>query len=355
MDGKKTNKKDTNVILYPGLVKRLIEKGMDALKAKDATAAYNHFLTAEQYEPDHPQVRFGKVLSLVELGRLEEAVTHTSALLNEGIGEYYDNLQVHISLLVQLGHYQEVVDMLEAVLSENNVPAQFAESFYQLLHFSRQMIDDSVLLANIDDETMNESQDDEQSIIQEISNDLKSGSIEIQWKALQVLKDRPYNDALEVLVTYIEDSQKDWLLRSFALEILHTKNYHAEVYIKKSTKEQKVIPSQLKAVNEQPFAVEVKEALQDSLEHKDPLLKEMAEQIGGLHLFAWYPFIPTPENASLWAAVYHLLASERLGLDESISEIADLYSTDDEALEKRAREVAKLEEKVFEAYTHFMQ
>jgi tetratricopeptide (TPR) repeat protein len=350
MDGKKTNKKDTNLILYPGLVKRLIEKGMDALKAKDATSAYEHFLTAEQYEPDHPQVRFGKVLSLVELGRLKEAVTHTSALLNEGIGDYYDNLQVHISLLVQLGHYQEVVDMLEAVLSENTVPAQFAESFYQLLHFSRQMIDDSVLLANIEEEVPEPS-----SPITELKSKLDEGSVKDQWKALQYLKERQFDDALEPLIMYIEDASKDWLLRSFALEILHMKQCEHSVHIKKAHRTISIIPNELEAVNNQPFAIKVRAELEKNLEHEDPLLAEMAEQIGNLHLFAWYPFTPEPDNTSFWAGVYHFLASERLGLDKSIEEIADLYEIDEDSIKEKAIDVTQLEESVFEAYTHFTQ
>ncbi|GAE26186.1 TPR repeat protein [Halalkalibacter wakoensis JCM 9140] len=40
---KRIHKNDKKVILYPGLVKRLIEKGMDALKEKDGKSAYDFF------------------------------------------------------------------------------------------------------------------------------------------------------------------------------------------------------------------------------------------------------------------------------------------------------------------------
>ncbi|WP_100373670.1 tetratricopeptide repeat protein [Bacillus sp. FJAT-45037] len=352
MDGKKGTKKDTNVIPYPGLVKRLIEKGMDALKAKDATSAYNHFLTAEQYEPDHPQVRFGKVLSLIELGQLKEAVIHTSALLNEGIGDYYDNLQVHISLLVQLGEYQEVVDILEAVLSENNLPAQSAESFYQLLHFSRQMIDDSALLATIE-ESVEESEHETKSPLIEVENQLKQGTIKEQWQALSYLKERELDDTIAPLINYIEGETNDWLLRSYALEILHSKQCEDLVHITKASQTTTIIPKELLEITEQPFSIQLKEELSQQLAHVDPLLAQMAEQIGYLHLFAWYPFIPEPDSVTLWAAVYHYLASERIGGEGHLDEVADLYQCDEELVKEKVTEVTLLEEKVFEAYTQF--
>lgn len=337
---KRIHKKDKNVVLYPGLVKRLIEKGMDALKEKDGKAAYQFFLSAEEHEPDHPQVLFGKMLSLVELGRLEEAVEHTNELLREDIGDYYDNLQVHISLLVQLGKYEEVVDILDAVLSENRVPAQHAESFYQLLHFSRQMVGDQ--------EWLNQIEPDAEPVHKEIIHMLQSESLELQSNAIQQLKNIKHVEATKALVSYLEQRDRDLALQSIALQALHDKEYAEPIHIEKQGKQMEVIPSQLDDLYQLTFGHEVMNRLSSELEHENPLLFEMAKQLCWAHLLALYPFLPEPEKEELWAAVFHYCAAERIGMDEELNEIKERYHVLAKDLIEKGKEVKELEANVYQ-------
>ncbi|WP_100405027.1 tetratricopeptide repeat protein [Bacillus solitudinis] len=339
MSDKHKRKKDSNIVLYPGLVKRLIEKGMDALKKKEARTAYDYFVSAEQHEPDNPQVRFGIVLSLVELGRLEEAVKLTSSLLKEGIGDYYDNLQVHISLLVQLGYYQEVVDILDAVLAENRIPSQFAESFYQLLHFSRQMIDDNELIETI------ESQGDD--FTHGSAQLLENNSLQKQWQGIQELKTSTHPVAIESLITYIENVNHDLFLRSMALQVLHKHNIERPVTVEKLGQKDIFVPAALEELYEMQFGQSVVNMLEQQLEHENPILLEMAKQLCWAHLYIVYPFLPIPSEVPLWGAVFHLVASERLGLEETEEDIATIYGCSLKLLMEKGNEVIELESKVF--------
>ncbi|WP_088103737.1 tetratricopeptide repeat protein [Halalkalibacter urbisdiaboli] len=342
MSDKRERKKETNVVLYPGLVKRLIEKGMDALKNKEAENAYQYFISAQEHEPNNSQVRFGVVLSLVELGRLKEAVELTRALLNEGIGDYYDNLQVHISLLVQLGYYQEVVDILDAVLAENRIPAQFAESFYQMLHFSRQMVDDNELLENIEVE--------HEPIHEDAIKLLQSSSMHLQWKGIEDLKNSNHPDAIRAMITYIENNKHDPLLRSIALQGLHKKEITSPVIIEKFGQKKEVIPKQLEEIYEITFGQEINRVLSANLEHENPILYDLANQLCWTHLTILYPFLPQPSDPNLWAAVFQLIASERLGYEDHEEEIADLYQCSFKLLLEKSQEVVEAEKNVFRGF-----
>ncbi|TWI57070.1 tetratricopeptide repeat protein [Halalkalibacter nanhaiisediminis] len=344
---KRLHKKDKNVILYPGLVKRLIEKGMDALKEKDGEAAYQFFLSAEEHEPEHPQVLFGKMLSLVELGRLEEAVEHTSELLREGIGDYYDNLQVHISLLVQLGKYQEVVDMLDAVISEDRIPAQYAESFYQLLHFSRQMVGD--------EEWLHQIQPDSNPVHKDIIHMLESKSLELQSNAILQLKEINHPDATEALISYLMKSDRDLALQSLALKALYEKKYDKPIHIEKQGKKMDVIPSQLDELAQLSFGRRVIDRLSAELEHENPFLFEMTKQLCWAHLFALFPFLPEPKDENFWAAVFHICASERIGMDGEMNEIEERYQVIKKNLLEKVTEVKKLEAMVFQIDSIYSQ
>ncbi|WP_332689580.1 hypothetical protein [Halalkalibacter lacteus] len=339
MDKRKQHK-NKNVILYPGLVKRLIEKGMDALKNKDGKEAYKFFLSAEEHEPDHPQVLFGKMLSLVELGRLEEAVRHTNDLLKEGIGDYFENLQVHISLLVQLGKYQEVVDILDAVLTENQFPSQYAESLYQLLHFSRQMVGDQ--------EWLGQTEMKEEQIPIEVIQMLHSGSLELQSKAIQHLREIEGDDAINELIQYLDDKNHDYVLQSMALQALHDKGCNEKIHIVKQGRELTVIPNELTQVYEQQFHNEILAYLSNQLEHNDPLLFELAKQLSWTHLWSLYPFLPEPEDPKLWGQVFHYCAAERIGLEEEVGELEEEYQFKLNFFIEKVLEVKELESSVYQ-------
>lgn len=336
---KRIHKKNEKVIYYPGLVKRLIEKGMEALKEKDGETAYNYFLEAEEHDNEHPQVLFGKMLSLVELGRLQEALEHTARLLYEGIGDYFDTLQVHISLLVQLGRYEEVVDLISAVLSEHRVPAHMAESFYQLLYFSRQMVEMNVL----------EYENEEHALhVDEAIEMLHSSSLEVQLRAITLLKNNEDEKATKALVTYVQSPCNDLALLSIALRALHEKKYNGHVHIEKNGRKMVVKPSELDDLFKGSFAKKVLAILQKHVEQDNPFLFELARQLCFSHLLAIYPFLPEQEDENLWAGVFHYCAAERLGLEDELEKVINLYALDTEIVHKLKREVEQLEANVFQ-------
>ncbi|TSB46268.1 tetratricopeptide repeat protein [Alkalicoccobacillus porphyridii] len=342
MTDKSHHSKDNNIILYPGLVRRLLELGMESLKVKEGQSAYDYFKQAESIEPDNPKVRFGKMLSLVELGRLEEAVQLTDKLLKEGTGDYYENLQVHISLLVQLSRYEEVIEILDVVLAESQLPSQHAESLYKLLHFSRQMTEDEYLTDSYPIHL-----DSDESDMLELE-DLQSDSPQKQWQSIQLLSTSNFQQAVPNLITYIEDSSKDLLLRSYALQLLMKWEVQQDIHISKLGQSKTVSPATL-AKNEQMSncSTKMKGILSQELEHENPILYEMATQLLIMHMLVLFPFYPKEEEMTTWAASFHLLACERLAMDCNEETIAMRYGCNVSALLEHAALVEEVEGNVF--------
>ncbi|WP_017726692.1 tetratricopeptide repeat protein [Halalkalibacterium ligniniphilum] len=339
MDDKQLKRKD-NVVLYPGLVKRLIEKGMDALKDKDPKSAIAFFKDAEAHEPDHPQVLFGKVLCLIELGQLEEAVALTDTMLREDIGTYYDNLQVHISLLVQLGRYDEVVEMLDAVLSEERLPPKQAESFYQLLHFSRQMTEDTYI--------KNETSQAEEEIPKELFNQLESVNAEQQWNSIQLLKKFNQKEVIRAFIQYVENKEKDSVLRSYVLQLLSQKAVREAIHIEKDGRKMKVVPAELSDYDQQQFGMDVIERLGDVLETSNPSLYQMATQLWWHYLFILYPFLPMPVDVNLWTAAVTVAVHETNGVPFDEEEIAEICHCDTREMLEKAEHILEQESQVFQ-------
>ncbi len=333
-------KKQDNVVLYPGVIKRLVEKGMEELKKKEAEKALELFAQAEAYDASHAQARFGVVLSLIELGQQEEAVERTSLLLKEGIGDYYETLQVHVSLLVQLSRYSEVVTMLEAVLSEDRLPSDHAESLYELLHFSRQMSDTAGYNPMYLDEENKE----------ETAHELKAGLHSVneaaKWQALQTIRELGLTELTKDVRELASDETAHVLMRTFALQLLGTWDDLEELEIAKNSRVMKVQPARLESPGERQIDSDVRETLEDSLEHKNPVLLEMAKQLHHTYILAIYPFLPEPPIAAAWAGAFHLVASEQLGLETDEEGMARHYGCQRYEVLAASSEIEALEEDI---------
>ncbi|ALA54443.1 hypothetical protein CAY60_010135 [Shouchella clausii] len=327
-----------NIILFPGVVKRLVEEGMDELKQKNGQKALQLFSQAETYEPTSAQARFGVVLSLIELNRQEEAVEKTKALLNEGIGDYYETLQVHVSLLVQLSRYEEVVHLLETVLSENRLPSEHAETFYELLHFSRQMSSSQAYDASLLDEEHKKETE------LELRAGLHATNEPAKWKALQTVKQLNVKALLKDVRELAADENAKALMRTYALVLLHDWNDRLPIVIKKEERSMEVQPAELPIPGERDIDKAIRQALEEQLEQEDPVLLQMARQLHHTYLLITYPFLPDPPNPKAWACAFHLVAAEQLGLETDEEDMVDCYgckrfdvlcaSNEIEALEK---------------------
>lgn len=312
-------KEGENIVPFPGVLRRLVEKGMEELKEKHAEEALSLFSQAVAHEWENPQARFGVVLSLIELGQQEEAVKHTDALLKEGIGDYYETLQVHVSLLVQLSKYEAVVHLLEAVLAENRLPARHAEMLYELLHFSRQMSDTTAYKATPLAEKPKEE------MILELRAGLHARNEPAQWQALQTV----YRLRVKALRNDIRDLACDEetspFMRTYALFILYRWQDDEMLTFKKDEQVLTLCPRDLQAPGERKLDQEVSELLIQQLEHIDPVLLDIAKQLYQTYALSNYPFLPDPSCSRIWGCTCHLVASKQLGLSIDLDALSHNY------------------------------
>ncbi|MFN7251618.1 MAG: tetratricopeptide repeat protein [Anaerobacillus sp.] len=331
-------KKLEKVVLFPGVVAKLVGKGMEALKEKQFSEALSYFEQALEIEPDHPQGRFGVALSLIEQSRLEEAKDVTEQMLNEDIGNYYDILQVHISLLVQLGHYDEVVSMLEGIMEEEKLPANLAESFYHLLHFSRQMVEDG---------TPVEVAEDIQVPPEDLIQMLNEASPEKQWLAIQMLGKMSSNVFFEAVKDYLKIDKRDPVLKSMILQMLKEKHIDEEVEIHKFGKNINITVSEMENVFHEKFGKDTLAIVAEQLESENPSLFEMITQLWWHYLYALYPISPEPLSSKLWAAALHKVGGEMTGHDEDELQLARQYNVNLEEMLLCSTKIMKLEKEAF--------
>ncbi|MBM6619783.1 tetratricopeptide repeat protein [Bacillus suaedaesalsae] len=302
-----------NVIPFPNLQKRLLDKGMEALQKKNFDEALALLQQALEYDDSLDEVQFGIVICLFELGYLEEAKVNCSRMLKEDVGDYYDVLQLYLTILVQLGNYEEVESTIEAVLQEDKIPPQTVENFYKLLDFSRKMTaDEDVILET-------------QRV--EVTRIIESDSVQEQWNVVQALRNERLGIAYSfpILDQYLLDEMKHPIVKTSILQLLIEKDIFREVSVEKFGKVLKVNTAELYDMETHAFTHQVIQVLDDTLGNENPSLFEVAKEMWFRHLYVNYPFNSQPENEAIWAAGLHKVGYDLHGIDIEAEEIAELY------------------------------
>ncbi|RKL65962.1 hypothetical protein CR203_17985 [Salipaludibacillus neizhouensis] len=345
--GKQANGHDDNVILFPGLVARLVEKGMSSLKEKKLYDALTYFKQSTDLEPQHPQARYGLVITNIELNRLNEAKKYCESMLKEGIGEYFDVLQVYVSLLIQLGDYEEVVGLLETVMTEEKLPAKMAESFYHLLDFARNMtegfeeIADEVDFGEKDSLEMVPSTD-------ELIKVLEKGHPDQQWGAIQQLSHYDSSEVQNAYRAFLKDKDHSPVLKSYLLQILREMKHQGVYEVHKFNEQYQVNIEDLEDVFHEKFGNEVIHRLEHELGQENPSLFEMVGQVWWHYLFAIYPQAPIPLDIEVWACALHHMGNSLMEEETSyIEDVLPFYGSEKEATVTAVKQMKEIESLLF--------
>ncbi len=341
MDNEKNGRQhNKNVIPFPNLKDRLFEKGMALLQQKKYREALPVFQQLRDMEGGYPQVQAGIVICLLEMGRLEEARAESKRLLNEDIGDYFENLQIYITVLIQMNEYDEAASVLEAVMEEHRLPAEAAENLYQLLDFSRQMSERH--------EPASEKKREEVPPIDpaDLIERLTKGIPEDQLKALQQLRSLELTPYIPTLESMLKSGFAPEL-KTMLLEIMIEKKISRQIEIWKFGKQKTIVPAELDGVFESEFGIHVLNVLDEKLGQENPALFQLVKELWHRHLFVLYPFEPDPDDPAVWAAALHQLGYLLHGIPVSLEETAEEYGVEPQILEQSATYLRKLEEESF--------
>ena len=255
------DKKKADIIPFPRLKERLVDKGMAAMKDKQYQEALELFSEAVSHGDTESDVHLGMAICFLELGELEEAKQVCEKMLNEGYGHYFTVLQVYMTILIQLKQYEEVKSTIEAVLEENQLPAESAEQFYRLLEFSRKMTDP---------DQQDEAWEEEYEDILDAEKVLNSPAE--QMNLIHSLKDRNIAKYTGLLKTILQDPGAHPLIKTMILTLMADHDYSKPVHITKFGDSMTAVPSETVQPDAAPVLHRVLRVLDETLGNENPTL-----------------------------------------------------------------------------------
>ncbi|KXG11510.1 tetratricopeptide repeat protein [Anoxybacillus rupiensis] len=317
-----------NIIPFPNLRKRLLEKGLEALKEEKYQDALYFLTEAQKLGTKESEVELSIILCLFEMGEWEEAKQRCQHLLwkKQEVTDI-ELLQLYLSILIHLEQYAEADEMLETALQDKKLHPHEREQLLQLLRFSRKMRSSFSASSN-----------------EEIEQLLQSKRIEDQLKAIQRLENEHIVPLLPMLKQYLANEDNHPMAKTMLLRLLTAKKVSEELVIHKFGKIMTIIPEQLNEAIETQFATDILQKLERTLGSDSPSLYETASHIWMRYIYTLYPFAPLPVSEETWIAALHLSACRLQGIEMTITEIAERYHVCEQEVTQLCEKLYEIEE-----------
>jgi tetratricopeptide (TPR) repeat protein len=327
-------KRKENIIYLPGLEKRLTEKGLESLHNKKFSEAIKLLEEAKELDPENSDILIGLVLAYFEAGAFIKAKELANEMLLKGIGDYFQMVDLYLTVLIQLHEYTEIVSTIEALLEEKEIPAEKHDHFVTLLQFSKRMADSSQAEPN---EDVPEESNTKELNLQNIH------SLNEQMLLISSLAKKNIRPYMEEIKNYLQEDYGHPFLKTMLLTLLKEQEYDKEIMVKKFNMEMKVVPTELPEIHSQPKMKEIEKQLEDRLESSNPVLFENIKGMVERIFFISYPFEIKPVSTSVWAASFHLLAENYLGIEPNLADISNEYQASPEKIEQVIAKIREIE------------
>ncbi|WP_062104534.1 tetratricopeptide repeat protein [Bacillus niameyensis] len=316
------------IIPFPKLKQRYFEKGLACMDEHNFKEAVMLLKSARDLDPQDPQIVAAYLAALYENGDYDESKQVAEELLYSGTGHYYDILDIYLMILIQLNEFDQVVNTLEPLFEENEVPPEKAEHFLTLLQLSKKA-------------TANRTTIDESKI--DYVFDKKLGLHE-QLLQLGTLTDKNIRPYLHSLIDLLSDDHLHPILKTVILNVMRENQIEQQIVVKKLNRQGTFTPANLLLVQDMPLFKDMMNILEKDLGDHNPTLFNQISEMTNRHAFILYPFEASPEIPNVWAAAYRGMGYEMYGEDWEKEAVAENYGITMDELEIALAFIVQLEQ-----------
>ena len=176
----------------------------------------------------------GLLVSLVEIQQYEEARALCDELLRKGIGDYFQIISIYLMVLLQLSEHKEMIETIELLFQENQIPFDKIEHFEKMLNFSKKVLEER--------KDSNEWQDKklQKRFQQEGLFDEKSDQelLDVITKLSQ-MNIRPF---IAEIQQFLQQEEAHPFFKTMLLNILKEQDYSQSSRVEKVFKNESIVP-----------------------------------------------------------------------------------------------------------------
>jgi hypothetical protein len=321
--------KQNNIILFPLTIEHHLNQAIEAGNEKKYEQALHHYYQILQYEPKNVSGKMGLAITWMEMNKLRDVIDLTSDMLDEGEGDYYHILRIHVAALLQAEQYSQLKSVLTDTLARNDVPASFRTECETILEACQYIHSEAESVVDPDSEAsvIQRRLAEQPHLIDHWIDQLVHGEVEQQFMALEQLQYTTVEKGRSAIRQWLAADDGDPLLKTLALRTLHKMGEEGTISFTKWGRTMIVDLSTIPLeVDEFPTVVQdVLQSVNDISYHKDPMIGSFSAQVWMEYLFTIYPDSPAIDEPKMWAAALHFITVKRLYEQVELSSICEEY------------------------------
>ncbi|MGI8317204.1 tetratricopeptide repeat protein [Halobacillus mangrovi] len=293
-------KNDGNIVMFPKWKSRLESTGLQALKEKKYEEALEALQPLLDYGVASNDVVTGILMSWIELGNFDEAEELCQKQMKENMDQYYHYLHIYITILFQSNRYQDIVDLLDEVFEEEEIPHQTRTQLWQMYEVSRKLLEDY-------------HKEKGKELHSDFLEALEKDDVRKQWVLLEQLKKQPAQSYIDTFTTVLQNKTTHPIIKTAIIEWFRDSQVDQSLSFYKFGQQMEINPLDLNPLQSDYILKQIQMRL-SGIEQSNPTMYEMLNKFLSHYCYVRYPIYPDEQEVPAIVEALKQLGHEYLQL-----------------------------------------
>lgn len=279
---------NNKVVLFPGMVEKIIERAHVAAESSRYAEANELFEQALSYKNGDEYMLSVYAHSLYEVKNYARAKEICEDLIALQPEFYFEVMELYLTICMQMKEFQQVEKIIQTLFDQQVIPVEQQEKFQRIQHLNKRIASNK---QKLEQEEVVESTIQEQDVNQFLNLTVMEQLIRTQQFA--ELNIRPYKHFFKAI---IEAETMHPFIQSLLLILLVEQEVSIDITVAKFGMVKKINPANYHLPTELPQFQEMYSLLTERFE-QNPTILEMLQQVLSKHAIVAYPFEWTPYDS----------------------------------------------------------
>ncbi len=285
------------VILFPTWQKDLEQESLDAMREKNYKEALEKINKLLYFNVENHELYIAKLICLMELRDHQGALELSEMMLEKKDENYFQYVHIYLTVLFQMGCYEQLIDHVRYEFTEHKVPAVLAEQFEKLKEASKSLYEEMKIQQGVE-------------YLHDFQQAIEDRAFEKQWQIIMNIRSQGLHIHQQFIDLLASDDMHP-VIQTAIFMGLQDKEFHEHVLVRKLGMHSSFVPTYTLAIEKDPVVLKIEHLLED-VEQEDPVLYQFMQKM--LHRYAYvrYPFSFDEDESSTIAEAVRILAERSM-------------------------------------------
>jgi tetratricopeptide (TPR) repeat protein len=290
------NSQNNKVVLFPGMVEKIIERAHDAAELSRYAEANELFEQALAYIDGDEYMLSVYAHSLYEVKNYARAKEICEDLLALQPKFYFEVMELYLTICMQMKEFQQVDKIIQTLFEQNIIPVDQQEKFQRIqrlnerIALNKQRLEQDEVEPQFTEEQFDVDQFLELSVTEQL----------MRVQQFSELNIRPYTHFFKAI---IEEETVHPFIQSLLLILLVEQEVSIEISVAKMGMKKQINPAEYPLPTKLPQFKQIYSMLAEEFD-QNPTVWEMLQQVLSKHAIVAYPFEWTPYQSENVANTY---------------------------------------------------